>query len=172
MRVQPPTPCLSESHQCWSLSNPLFQLNPLLCFLLLVSLSSGMALLGGSHFRLSWPQRGCFGSEPLVLCASQGLSLVKLNSFLFSSIPLHTSTSSSTAPLLVCSLMLLRASFQTFSRSDNPILLGLIFSHILMNWQDHMCRPLLLSAEPELKSTYRSQVFTRAVNTALKPVYT
>lgn len=117
----------------------------LLPLLLLVFLCCGMALHGGIHFGLSWLRRGCFGLKSRALCASQSFSLVKLNSFLFSSKPPspHHHHHLPTAPLLFCGLMLLasraissRLLFQAFSYSDNFTLLGLIFSHISMNRQE------------------------------------
>lgn len=110
----------------------------LLPLLRLDFLCPGMALHGGIHFGLSWLRRGCFGLESHALCASQGFSLVKLNSFLFSSNPFHPPPP--TAPLLFCGLMLLGSRaisptllFQAFSYSDNFTLLRLTFSHISMN---------------------------------------
>ncbi len=93
-----------------------------LLLLLLVLLCPGMVLLGGIHFRLSWLRGGCFGLESNALCASQGFSLVKLNSFLFSSNPFNPPPP--TAPLLFCGLMLL-SSWATL-----PILLFQAFSYL------------------------------------------
>lgn len=106
--------------------------------LLLVFLFPGMALHGGIHFGLSWLRRGCFGLESRALCASQGFSLVKLNSFLFSSNPFHPPRSNCSSLILRLNAPrlpgnLVEAPFQAFSCSDNFTLLRLIFSHILMN---------------------------------------